>query len=167
MQAFYSASASPSFSSKIMKGNGFVNELLDNTNHFYSASLKMFDWWRKIIGVKCQVVRLSDDYVYRKVYGSIATSTLVDDENANRFNYTALFGTNDMLRLYSKSTDPIQMYDNRDILKAGDLLIFSRGDQEFKWKVTDLFTFSEAGGVLNQYTISGLTEVDSTRNLEF
>ena len=160
------ACASPLFFHP-MKGNGFVNELLDNTNHFYSVSLNMMDWWRKIMGIKCQVVRLSDSDVYRKVYGSIATSTLVDDSNAERFNYIALFGMNEMLRLFSKSTEPIQMYDNRDIIKSGDLLVFSRGDQEYKWKVTETFTFSEVGGVLNQYTLSGLTEVDSTRNIEF
>lgn len=150
-----------------MSGSGFVKTLLDNTNFFYKTALTGLEWWRKINGIKCQVIRLKEDDDYKSVYGSIANSTLVDDENAERFDYVAIFGMNEMLRLYGKSIDPIQMFDNRNILKNGDILVFSRGDQEFKWKVTDILTFSEAEGVLYQYTINGLTEVNSTRNVEF
>ena len=150
-----------------MSGSGFVKTLLDNTNFFYKTALTGLEWWRKINGIKCQVIRLKEDDDYKSVYGCIANSTLVDDENAERFDYVAIFGMNEMLRLYGKSIDPIQMFDNRNILKHGDILVFSRGDQEFKWKVTDILTFSEAEGVLYQYTINGLTEVNSTRNVEF
>jgi HPt (histidine-containing phosphotransfer) domain-containing protein len=36
--------------------------MLDNTNKIYQVSLKQFDWWKKVQGTECQVVRIKEDY---------------------------------------------------------------------------------------------------------
>jgi hypothetical protein len=144
-----------------MSNLGFIEQLLDNTNHFYKQALNQFDWYKKILGTKVQVTRVSKDSDYMSVYGSIANSTLPDDLESESFNYVVLISMNDMKRLYQKSTDPMQFYDNKDILKLGDILSFSRGKQTYKWKITEVMTFSETADVLHQYTITGLTEVNT------
>jgi hypothetical protein len=62
-----------------------------------------------------------------------------------------------------KSIDQIEFYDNNNVLKSGDVVTFSRRDQEFKFKITRAETFSEAEGVLYRYIMMGMTEIDSFR----
>lgn len=146
-----------------MSDLGFVNSILDNTNRIHQIGLKQFSWWKKVQGTKCQVVRIKENTSYKNVFGSIANSTLPDDDDAEKFPYVVLISMNDMKKLFQKSIDPLQFYDNEGILQLGDILVFSRLSQEYKWKVTDIQTFSETGNVLNYYTISGLAEVNSTK----
>lgn len=146
-----------------MSDLGFVNSILDNTNRIHQVGLKQFSWWKKVQGTKCQVVRIKENTSYKNVFGSIANSTLPDDDDAEKFSYVVLISMNDMKKLFQKSIDPLQFYDNEGILQLGDILVFSRLSQEYKWKVTDIQTFSETGNVLNYYTISGLAEVNSTK----
>lgn len=146
-----------------MSDLGFVNSILDNTNRIHQVGLKQFSWWKKVQGTKCQVVRIKENTSYKNVFGSIANSTLPDDDDAEKFPYVVLISMNDMKKLFQKSIDPLQFYDNEGILQLGDILVFSRLSQEYKWKITDIQTFSETGNVLNYYTISGLAEVNSTK----
>lgn len=140
---------------------GFVEQLLDNTNKIYQVGLQQFDWYKKVLGTKCQVARVKTHDKYRNVFGSIASSTLPDDNDADKFPYVILINMNDMKRLFQKSTDQMQFYDNKDVLQLGDILIFSRLHQEYKWKIVDITTFSETNDVLRQYTISGLAETNA------
>lgn len=140
---------------------GFVNSILDATNQFYSVALKQFDWYKKILGTKVQVLRLKNIDKYKDVFGSVASSTFVDDDNLIKIPYVVLINMNDMLKLYQKSINQLQFYDNKDFLKIGDLILFTRNNQEYKWKITNIETFSEAEGVLYSYSIQGLQEVES------
>jgi hypothetical protein len=146
-----------------MSSLGFVEQVLDNTNHIYQVGLKQFTWWKKVLGTDCLVSRVKQHDKYRNVYGSIANSILPDDNDSDKFPYVILINMNDMKKLFQKSTDQLQFYDNEDILKLGDILIFSRLHQEYKWKIVDILTFSETNNVLRQYTITGLAETNSDR----
>lgn len=144
-----------------MSKTGFVNIILDNTNKIYRISLLQFKWYKKVQGTKVQVSRIKENTKYRAVFGSIANSTIPDDSDAERFPYIVLINMNDLKKIFLKSVDPLTFYDNESVLQLGDILIFSRVNQEYKWKITDIQTFSETGDVLNQYTITGLSEVNS------
>ena len=144
-----------------MSDLGFVQSLLDNTNKFYSTGLSQFSWWKKVQGTKCIVSRIVESSHYSNVFGSIANSTLPDDEESEKFNYVILISMNDMKRLFSKTADSLQFMDNEDKLKLGDILTFSRGKQEYKWKIVDIQTFSETNDVVRQYSISGLIETNA------
>lgn len=147
-----------------MSDLGFVESLLDNTNRIYSLALHQFEWYKKVQGTKCQVVRIASQAKYRNVFGSIVSSTLPDDNEAEKFPYVVLISLNDMKKIYQKSTDPLQFYDNKNELKLGDIIVFSRRSQEYKYKITDLMTFSEAEGVLYQYTMQGLQETNKIKS---
>lgn len=148
-----------------MSSKGFVERLLDNTNRIYQVSLKQFDWWKKVQGTKVQVVRIKESSSYRAVYGSIANSTLPDDSQAEKFPYVVLISMNDIKRIFAKTQDPLQFMDNQDVLRLGDILTFARGSQEYKWKITEVMTFSESADVIHTYTITGLNEVNATKKL--
>lgn len=143
-----------------MSNIGFVHQLLDNTNWFYRTVLQQFEWYKKIQGTECIVTRIKESSSYKTVFGSIASSTLPDDSESDKFNYVILISMNDMKKLYQKTSDQLQFYDNKDTLKLGDILSFSRKDQEYKWKIVDVQTFSETADVLQMYTISGLVETN-------
>lgn len=138
---------------------GFIEQLLDNTNRFYSVAFNQFDWWKKIQGTKCTVSRLAENNKYKRVFGSVASSTELDDSDLEKFDYVVLISMNDMKKLYQKSIDPLQFFDNNDKIQIGDIITFCRGKQEYKWKITEVQTFSEAEKVLQQYTMTGMTEV--------
>lgn len=146
-----------------MSSNGFINIIVDNTNKIYRVGLLQFKWWKKVQGTKCQVSRVKKNSQYQDVFGSIANATLPDDDDGDRFNYIILINMNDMKKLYQKSIDALQFYDNDNILRLGDILIFTRKNQEYKWKITDIMTFSETADILHQYTITGLNEVNQNQ----
>ena len=146
-----------------MNNEGFVGLLVSNPNISYQIMLQQFDWWKMAQGTKVQVSRILENTKYRHVYGSIANSTLPDDRDAERFPYVILISMNDMKKIFQKSADPLQFYDNKSELKIGDILIFSRNGQEYKWKITEVQSFGESEEVLNQYSISGLNEIISNQ----
>lgn len=146
-----------------MSDLGFIERLLDNTNHIYQTSLKQFDWHKKVQGTRVQVTRIKDNAKYKNVFGAIASSTLPDDQEAEKFEYVILISLNDMKKLFQKAVDQIQFYDNEDKLELGDIVGYTRGSQEYKFKVIDIMTFSETNNVLRQYTLGGLTEVNASK----
>lgn len=144
-----------------MSQSGFIDVIQDNTLNFYKIAFYQFSWWKQFQGTKIQIIRITENSKYKSVFGSIANSTLPDDRDAEKIPYTILINMNDLKKIYQKSIDPLTFYDNENTIRIGDILAFNRRDQEYKWKVTDVQTFSEAEGVLYQYTIQGLNEVIS------
>jgi hypothetical protein len=146
-----------------MSNLGFVDVILDNTNRFYQLSFSQFAWYKKMQGTTCIITRYKQSAKITNVFGCVASSTLPDDQESEKFNYTILISLNDMKELYKIGADPITFYDNEQVIDYGDVLTFSRGKQEYKWKVTDIQTFGETDSVLRQYTISGMAEIDSLK----
>lgn len=141
-----------------MSGNGFIRDVLDTSNKFYHISLKQFKFYKKILGTKVQVQRVISESKYRDVFGSLYTSENLDDCEIEKFDYIALINMNDMKKLFAKNIEQLEFYDNEDILHKGDVLSYKRKDQEYKFKVSEVETFSEAEGVLYKYTVIGIVE---------
>lgn len=144
---------------------GFVQSMFDNTNKFYKTGLQQFDWYRKILGTEVLVTRFKQVNKYMDVFGSVATAAMRKDEDTEQFKYVVLINLNDMLKLFQKSINQLEFYDNNSVLQLGDVLKFSRNKQEFQYKIIEINTFSEAGFILNQYTLSGLVETNSTKEV--
>lgn len=141
---------------------GFVEQFLDNCNWFYQTSLNQFEVMKKLQGLKIKIERVKSSSEYKKVFGSIYTSTFIDDgDKLDPFYHTVLINRNQLMRLYHKSIDQIDFYDNQDILKMGDVLSYSRGDQEYKFKVIDVMTFGEQEHLLYRYTLTGIVEINT------
>lgn len=144
-----------------MSKDGFVNRYLDNANKFYSTALKQFKFYKKIEGCKVIVSRISKDSKYKSVFGSIYSSTMVDDDEREEFPYVVVFNMNDMKKIFQKSIEQMDFYDNEDVLKLGDVITYARKGQEYKFKIVDVQSFSEAEGVLNRYTVTGMIETNA------
>jgi hypothetical protein len=141
------------------ESRGFVNQHLDNAKKFYSTGLKQFKFYKKLLGTKVVVSRGNNsDWNY--AFGSVFTDTSVNNENCIKFDYTVLINLNDMKDIYLKMVDPIDIYDNEDTLKKGDLLTFARGNQVYNFRVTKHETFSEAGNIINKYILGGIIETN-------
>jgi hypothetical protein len=145
-----------------MSSNGFINKYLDNANTFYHIALQQFKFYKKLEGTKVVVSRISNSSKYKEVFGTTYSSTLMNDNEKSEFEYVIIINMNDMKKLYQKNIDQLQFMDNQDTIKLGDVLTYTRKTQEYKFKVTDVQTFSEAEGVLYQYTIAGMTETNQT-----
>jgi len=146
-----------------IEDKGFVNQLIDNANDFYAKAFQQFDFYKKLMGTRVIVTRMKDYSDYKEVFGNIYSSTLLDDSDKEEFEYVILINMNDMKPIFMKSIDQIEFYDNNNVLKSGDVVTFSRRDQEFKFKIIRAETFSEAEGVLYRYIMTGMTEIDSFR----
>lgn len=139
-------------------GFGFVDGVLDSANRFNSVALLQMKMSKKILGTKVIVKRVKKDSKYSKVFGSLYTSENLDDEQVDEFEYTVLINKNDMLKLYQRNIDQLEFSDNENFLQKGDVLCYRRNDIEFKFKITEVETFSDAGGILYKYTLSGIIE---------
>jgi len=142
---------------------GFINQLLDNSNDFYAKAFQQFNFYKKLLGTRVIVTRVKNESDYRDVFGYIYSSTLLDDSDKEEFEYMILINLNDMKSLFQKNIDQIEFFDNEFVIKVGDVITYTRRDQEFKFKVSKVETFSEAEGVLYRYTMMGMTEIDSFR----
>lgn len=140
---------------------GFIEKVLDNTNYLYSTALKQFAWYKKVLGTQVMITRIKERNKYRTVFGSVASSTIPDDSDADKFEYTILINLNDMLRLYQETSTSMTFYDNEDKLHIGDIITFSRKDKQYRFKITEIQTFSEADDVVRQYTIAGLADIET------
>jgi hypothetical protein len=143
-----------------MSDLGFVNKYLDNTNLFYSIALKQFKVYKKLLGTKVVVTRILNDSKYKSVFGSTYHSTLRNDNEVKKFDATIIINMNDMKRIFQKTIDQLDFYDNERVMELGDIFIFSRKNQEYKFKVVNIESFSEASDVLWRYTATGLVEVN-------
>lgn len=139
-----------------------TEQLLDATNSFYSTAMSLMDAQKKLQGITVEVERSTDRDKYKKVFGSVYTSNLVDDDSVDHFPYVVLIQVNDMKNAYMKNVGSLDFYDNADVIQKGDLLSYTRGGQRFQFKVVAVETFSDAGGVLNHYTLQGLWETNTT-----
>lgn len=143
-----------------MSDLGFVNKYLDNANLFYSIALKQFKVYKKLLGTKVVVTRILNDSKYKTVFGATYHSTLKNDNEVKNFDATIIINMNDMKRIFQKTADQLDFYDNERVMELGDIFIFSRKNQEYKFKVVNIESFSEASDVLWRYTASGLVEVN-------
>jgi hypothetical protein len=143
-----------------MSDLGFVNKYLDNANLFYSIALKQFKVYKKLLGTKVVVTRILNDSKYKSVFGSTYHSTLRNDNEVKKFDATIIINMNDMKRIFQKTIDQLDFYDNERVMELGDIFIFSRKNQEYKFKVVNIESFSEASDVLWRYTATGLVEVN-------
>jgi hypothetical protein len=146
-----------------MSDEGFINQLLDNTNSFYKLALSQWKIAKKLLGTKVTISRVKDSSKYQDVFGSIYTSTLLNDDDVTKFSYIILINMNDMKLIYSKNIDSFELFDNEDVLQVGDVISYSRKGQQYKFKVTKPESFSEAEGVLNKYTLLGIVETNSLK----
>ena len=146
-------------------GGTLAEQLLDTTNSFYSATMALMDTQKKLQGITVEVERNTDRDKYKKVFGSVYTSNLVDDDSVEHFQYVVLIQVNDMKNAYMKNVGSVDFYDNADVIQKGDLLSYTRGGQRFQFKVVAVETFSDVGGVLYHYTLQGLWETNTT-NIE-
>lgn len=143
---------------------GFVSKYLDKANAFERVMLKQIDFFKKLQGTKVIVSRYTDDNKYKSVYGSLFNSDLLGEEGKKSFEYVVLINMHDMKKLYQRTIDSIEFYDNKDIIKQGDLLTYSRGGNQYQFKVTSVDTWSDDSLVLNRYTLTGLRESTTEQN---
>lgn len=143
----------------------FVDEYLVNANRFYSLAMNQYDFYLKIMGIDVTVIRIKDESIRKLVFGSTFTSDMIGDAETKRFKYRIVINLNDMRKLFQQLIDSFEVYDNQPILELGDLVTYVRGDKEYKFKIVDVQSFSEAAKVLYRYTFQGCQEISNATNL--
>jgi len=148
-----------------MNIDGFMHPMIDMTLNFYKIGMKQMSWMKKIQGTKVIVTRLTQDSKYKRVHGSTVSSTLALDKDVQEFDYVIIINFNDMMKIFQKSINQFDFYDNENTLQLGDLVRFTDNGQLFRFKVIDIQSFSNKDTILNRYTLSGLAEVNSEEQL--
>ena len=141
-----------------MSDNGFVNQHADNVLHFYRNALLQFNFTKKYYGTQVVVNRPIKGSDGEEVFGSIYSSTIANDDEYEYFNYVIVINMNNMKNIYLKTIEQVEIFDNEAVLKKGDTLTFTRGNYEYKFIIKEHYTYSEAGGVINKYLLSGFRE---------
>lgn len=137
---------------------GFTEKVLDMTNKFYTTAMKMIGFQKKLQGITVDVERTSEESKYSKVFGGVYNSDNIADDEVNHFHYKILIQVNEMKRLYTKAIGQLDFYDNESVLRKGDTITYTRNNQKFKFKVSEVDNFSDTEGILYRYTLVGLIE---------
>lgn len=144
-----------------MKSGGFVSDMHDASNHFHKIAFKQIKFNKKILGTKVLVTRTKQDSKYKKVYGALYNSGLKGNNNQESFEYVVLINMNDMHRLYQRTIDQLEFYDNEKVLDMGDTLTYYRSGRKYQFKITAVDTWSDDIDVLYKYTIAGMNEINT------
>jgi hypothetical protein len=140
---------------------GFVDEYLDNANKFYSLAMNQFDFYLKLMGTDCTIIRITNESKQKEVFGSTYSSDLIGDGEIVRMKYRILINMNDMRKIYQQTIDQFEVYDNRPVMHLGDIIEFSRDKKTYKFKIVEEHAFSEAADVIYRYQLQGYQEITS------
>lgn len=143
-----------------MDVNGFVGPITTGSEEFYRKSLKQFAWQKKLQGTKVVVQRIKKDSKYNDVLGINYSNNLQNSTEVETFNYVVVINAERMVKVYNENSETIDFMDDQNVLQLGDVLVFTRNSREFRFKITDMQTFTQVGGYLNQYTMTPYIVVD-------
>ncbi len=145
-----------------------MSSLFEGSREMHAKALKQFSWYKKVLGIKCQIIRYVRKTEYDDVIGAVYSSHLFDNERVVKRDYVIVINTNHITKALNESQETLECYDNNNVIKIGDVIMYNRKGREFRYKVIDVETFTEVGGVLNKYTLQPFVTVhsDSSKDAE-
>lgn len=142
-----------------MSNLGFVDKYFENANKFYELAMNQYDFYLKIMGIDILIIRVKENAIRKEVYGAVYSSDLLNDEDLIKIKYRIIINLNDMRKIWSKVADSFEVYDNRNVLQMGDIVQMVRRDNMYRFKVTNVESFSESERIIYRYYLQGYQEV--------
>lgn len=140
-----------------MDKKGFVPNVYDSSVRFMEISVKMFEFYRKLLGTEVKVTRITGDK-RKQILSATLTSTFSDNKDIMEFNWKILINQSQMNPRFRSNTGTFDIYDVIDKLEIGDLLKFNYLGMNYEFKVTAGHAYGNGAKIIYQYTLSAINE---------
>lgn len=140
-----------------MSKSGFVPHLYDSSVKFMEISIKMFEFYRKLLGTNVKVARVVADK-RKKVLSATLTSTFTDSSDIEEFTWKIIINQSEMKNSYRRNQGTLDIYDVENKLQIGDLIKFNYLGIMYEFKVTGESSYGNGKKIIYQYNLSAINE---------
>lgn len=131
---------------------------LDKSNKFYEIGMRNIKMQLKFLGTKFVVNRPKDNSKWKQVFGGSYSSDSTIENDYETFTTKLLINLNELRDVWQRNRDTVEVYSDKDDLKLGDELQYTREGITYRFKIVSKQAFSEAAKNLFIYVLSSIIE---------
>ena len=87
--------------------NEFTPSVLEGAEEFVRIALEQMDYWKELIGTKCQVFRIKEKSNYGAVLGAIYSDNLPDSQEVNIGNYVVVINLTKIVKKWNETNEVV------------------------------------------------------------
>ena len=145
-----------------MSGENMSSKYLAKATKFYELGMKNLKLQLKFAGTKLVVNRPLDNSKWKNVFGGSYSSDSTLENDYSQFETTLLINLAELRDVWARNRDTLEVYSDKDDLKVGDELQYTREGYTYRFKVIQKNSFSEAAKGLFIYVLSSIIETKDT-----
>jgi hypothetical protein len=141
-----------------MDNKGFIPDLYNSAVQFNSISMELFEMYRDLLGTEVTVTRVLDTESHKTVLSATLTSTFEDNDKTTHFKWKVVINMSQMMQVWRRNVNQLDIYDPIPKLKIGDLLEFEYLGVRYRFKVTQDQAYGIGQDIMHQYSMMPIVE---------
>lgn len=138
--------------------SNMASENLDKANKLYSIGMKNIKFQLALLGTKFIVLRPKDNSKWKNVFGGTYSSDSTLENDYEQFTTELIINQNDLVDVWNRNKDTLEVYTNDGTLQVGDELQYTREKRTYRFKISQKLGFSEVADVFFVYTLTSIIE---------
>ena len=138
--------------------SNMASENLDKANKLYSIGMKNIKFQLALLGTKFIVLRPKDNSKWKNVFGGTYSSDSTLENDYEQFTTELIINQNDLVDVWNRNRDTLEVYTNDGTLQVGDELQYTREKRTYRFKISQKLGFSEVADVFFVYTLTSIIE---------
>ena len=134
------------------------SENLDKANKLYAIGMKNIKFQLALLGTRFIVLRPKNNSKWKNVFGGTYSSDSTLENDYEQFTTELIINQNDLVDVWNRNRDTLEVYTNDGTLQVGDELQYTREKRTYRFKISQKLGFSEVADVFFVYTLSSIIE---------
>jgi hypothetical protein len=141
-----------------MDNKGFVPDFYNAAVIFNDISYEMFEFYRDLLGTEVSVTRVLPSDKRKIVLSKTLTSTFEDGKDLLKFNWKVVINQSQMMNIWRRNTQSLEIYDIEDKLVSGDLISFDYFGVSYQFKISSVQAYGIGSSIIRQYSLVPIIE---------
>ena len=134
------------------------SENLDKANKLYAIGMKNIKFQLALLGTRFIVLRPKSNSKWKNVFGGTYSSDSTLENDYEQFTTELIINQNDLVDVWNRNRDTLEVYTNDGTLQVGDELQYTREKRTYRFKISQKLGFSEVADVFFVYTLTSIIE---------
>lgn len=134
------------------------SENLDKANKLYAIGMKNIKFQLALLGTRFIVLRPKNNSKWKNVFGGTYSSDSTLENDYEQFTTELIINQNDLVDVWNRNRDTLEVYTNDGTLQVGDELQYTREKRTYRFKISQKLGFSEVADVFFVYTLTSIIE---------
>lgn len=141
-----------------MDNKGFVPDFYNSAVDIWNIGKEMFEWYRDILGTEVVITRIKESDKRKKILSTTLTTTFEDSQDIEKLNWKLILNQSNMLSIWKRNADTLNVIDSVDKVKTGDLISFEYYGVRYQFKVQSTQAYGIGSDICWQYTLIPIIE---------